>query len=102
MVAAAAIAGRDRTLVAIASAGMIGALLIVSTVIVLSAYAPPALIPDLAPHALSAADDLAQSRNEIQDPYVVLLLFGGVLALLTVVTALRPSGWHRIEPQRAR
>lgn len=83
----AALAGTGQRLIAVGGAGMVGALLLVSTVITLSAYAPARLIPDLASHALSPAEDLAQSRSEIQDPYVGLLVVGGVLALLPVLAA---------------
>jgi hypothetical protein len=98
MIVAAAIAGREHRIIAIGSAGMVGALGLISTVVVLSTYAPATLIPDLAPHALSPADDLAQSRAEIQDPYVVLLVVGGVLAVLPVLAALWRAGFSQTRP----
>lgn len=68
-------------------AGTVAALLIVMVVIGLSSYGPPSLIPDLAPAALTPADDLAQSRSEVVDPYIALLLLGSFLAgALTVAS----------------
>ena len=68
-------------------AGTTAALLIVTVVIGLSSYGPPSLIPDLASAALTPADDLAQSRNELVDPYIALLFLGGLLAgALTVAS----------------
>jgi hypothetical protein len=46
----------------------------------LSSYGPARLIPDLVPAALTPADDLANSRIEIQDPYVALLFLSCLLA----------------------
>jgi hypothetical protein len=102
MLVAAVVAdgGPRRRLQAAAYAGMVAAILLVSMVMMLSAYAPAGLIPDLAPHALSAADDLAQSRIEIQDPYVALLLLGAALAGLPIIAALHTTGWRRFEPRR--
>jgi hypothetical protein len=37
---------------------------------------------------LTPADDLAQSRIEIQDPYLWILLLGGVIATLQTAAAL--------------
>jgi hypothetical protein len=79
---------------AAAYAGMTAALLIVSVVLVMSAYAPAGWIPDLAPHALSAADDLAQSRSEIQDPYVVLLVLGAGRGMAASLPALGTARWR--------
>ncbi|WP_027344445.1 hypothetical protein [Hamadaea tsunoensis] len=92
MAGAAAIAGPELRLVAIGGAGMLACLLLWSLVVALSAYAPATLIPDLAAPALSAADDLAQSRSEIQDPYVGLIVLGGALALLPIAAALWTAG----------
>jgi hypothetical protein len=92
MVVAALAAGRrggaERHLLAALCAGTVASILIISLVVVLSDFAPPSLIPDLAPAALTAADDLAQSRIEIQDPYMWILLLGGVIAILQSVAAL--------------
>jgi hypothetical protein len=64
-------------------------------VIVLSAFGPAGLIPDLAPAALTPAADLAQSRSEIQDPYVALMVLGCLIAVLqsaaTVTDRAMPS-----------
>jgi hypothetical protein len=92
MLGAALAAGRPggggRHLLAALCAGTLAVMLIVSVVVVLSTFAPPHFIPDLAPAALSPADDLAQSRNEIQDPYVVVLVLGSLVAALQSATAL--------------
>jgi hypothetical protein len=69
-------------------AGTVAALLILHVVIVLSAFGPARLIPDLVPAALSPADDVANSRIEIQDPYMWLLLFGWLIALGQCVASL--------------
>jgi hypothetical protein len=74
-------------------AGTVGALLIVLLVGVLSHVGPASLIPDLARAALTPADDLAQSRIEVNDPYVGLLFLGalaGVVLMLVSVTTRRP------------
>jgi hypothetical protein len=69
-------------------AGTVAAMLIVTLVVVLSSFGPPSLIPDLAPAALTPAADLAQSRIELVDPYLWVLLLGAVLATLQSATAL--------------
>jgi hypothetical protein len=92
MVVAASAAGRrggaERHLLAALCAGTVASILILSLVVVLSVFAPPSLIPDLAPAALAPADDLAQSRIEIQDPYMWILLLGGLIATLQSAAAL--------------
>jgi hypothetical protein len=84
VVAASASAGHggrsEHRLLAALCAATFAALLIVMLVVGLSSYGPPSLIPDLAPAALTPADDLAQSRDEVVDPYVALLLLGCLLA----------------------
>lgn len=76
-------------------AGTVASLLIVLSVVLLSTFGPASIIPDLAPAALTPADDLAQSRNEIQDPYVVILFLSCPLAvslsIASVVTRRRSS-----------
>ena len=61
-------------------AGTVAALLVVEALAVLSTYGPASMIPDLASVALTPAADLAQSRNEIEDPYVGILFLGCLLA----------------------
>jgi hypothetical protein len=93
MLAAAAAArtgGAQRSLLAALCAGTVAAILIGTALMLLSTYAPPSLIPDLAPAALSRADDLAQSRQELQDPYLWLLLLGAVTAVAQSIAA-RPT-----------
>lgn len=91
-------ASTGRSLLAALAAGVISALLIVQAVVVLSALGPASFIPDLAAPALTAADDLAQSRNEIQDPYVGVAFIGFVLAALLSVTASRAKGAKEPDP----
>lgn len=79
--------GPVKSLLAALLAGTVAQLLIFLLVVLLSA-GPAVLIPDLAPAALSPADDLADSRLEIVDPYVALLIFGGLTAMALSVVSL--------------
>ena len=82
-----------RSPVAALCAGTVAVLLIVLLVAVLSEAAPASFIPDLARAALSRADDLAQSRIEVNDPYVGLLFLGsfaGVALMIASVATRRP------------
>lgn len=92
MVLATATAGRRdgdvRRLLAGLLAGTVAAMLILTLVVVLSSYGPSSLIPDLAAAALTPADDLAQSRIEVVDPYLWILLLGAVMATVQSATAL--------------
>jgi hypothetical protein len=77
-----------------ACAGMVAALLILHVVLVLSVTGPAWLIPDLVPAALSPADDVANSRVEIQDPYMWMLLIAWLIALgqsIASLTIRRPD-----------
>jgi hypothetical protein len=78
-------------------AGASAALLAVDSLSALASKGPAALIPDLAPAALTRAEDLAQSRNEIQDPYVAVLLLGGLFAIVLCCIAVLAR-----RPERAR
>lgn len=93
MLLAAVVVGRHsgRRFHAAACAGMLGAILIASLVMVLSAYAPAQFIPNLAEHALTPAASLEQSRAEIEEPYLTLLVLGTLPALLATLGAL---GWR--------
>lgn len=93
--------GAAAGLLAGACAGTVAALLILNVLTVLSTVGPARLIPNLAPRALGPADQLANSRIEIQDPYLWLLLFGWLIAIGQCVMSLttrRPapavSGLH--------
>jgi hypothetical protein len=93
MAVAAATAGGGRNgaigrLLAAACAGTMATLLIVDVVAVLTSFGGSRLIPDLAPVALSRADDLAQSRIELVEPYLLLLLFGALIAFALGVASL--------------
>jgi hypothetical protein len=95
MVGAALAAARRKhagqAVLAALCAGTSAALLIVLIVGALSTFGAPRLIPDLAPAALTASDDLAQSRVELQDPYVALLFLGWLIALVQTVASLAMS-----------
>jgi hypothetical protein len=60
-------------------------------VLLLSSYGPAWLIPDLVPAALSPADDLANSRVEIQDPYVAMLFLAALVLTIASITGRRPA-----------
>jgi hypothetical protein len=81
-------AGAQTGLLAAVCAGTVAALLILNVVGVLSAFGPSRLIPDLAPAALSRAEDVAQSRIELGDSYLWLVLFGWLIAVLQCVASL--------------
>ena len=80
--------GAEARALAATTAGSVAALLIFNVLTVLSAAGPARLIPDLAPAALTAADQLANSRIELQDPYLWLLLFGWFTAVAQCAVAL--------------
>jgi hypothetical protein len=69
-------------------AGATTALLIVLAVGLISTFGPSWLIPDLAPAALTKADDLAQSRVEIEDPYVAILFLGWLIAVVQAMASV--------------
>jgi hypothetical protein len=69
-------------------AGTVSTLLIVAVVAVLARYGPPTVIPDLVPAALTPARRIAESRIEVEDPYVAVLVLGGLLAALLSVVAV--------------
>lgn len=77
----------QRGLAALTTGTVMTLLLLIETVL-LANYAPARLIPDLAPAALTPADDLAQSRAEVQDPYVAMLLIGALIALALTITSI--------------
>jgi hypothetical protein len=79
--------GRERLLAALC-AGTAGIMLLLTVLVLLSTFGPATLIPDLASAALTPADDLEQSRREIQDPYVAVLLLGALVAALQSAVAL--------------
>jgi hypothetical protein len=82
-------AGRARdTLLAALAVSMLGPLLVFTGVVLVSGYAPARLIPDLVPAALTPADDLANSRIEIQDPYVAMLFLACLAAVVLAVASL--------------
>jgi hypothetical protein len=80
------------------SAGAATALLIVLVVGVVANFGPPWLIPELAPRALSKADALAQSRIEIEDPYMAILFLGWLIAVVQAVA----SGTRQLTASRTR
>jgi uncharacterized membrane protein YccF (DUF307 family) len=72
-------------------AGTTAALLIFNAVVLLGAFGPAELIPSLAPHALTPADRLANSRTELVDPYLWLLLLGWFVAIGQWAAARAPA-----------
>ena len=91
-VVALAGAGRDGGARSAALAALcvstLGPLLVFVEVVLLSSYGPAWLIPDLVPAALSPADDLANSRIEIQDPYVAMLFLACLSAIVLTVASI--------------
>jgi hypothetical protein len=70
-------------------AGTVAVLPIVLMVAGLSRYGPAGLIPNIVPDALTPADRLANSRIEIEDPYVALLVLGALTAATLAVASRR-------------
>lgn len=89
-------AGRD-TLLAALCAAMLTPLLVFTGVTLMSSYGPARLIPDLVPAALTPADDLANSRIELQDPYMATLFLACLAAvtLTAAAAARRPATLSR-------
>jgi len=87
---AAAWANRGRSAgLAALCAGTVAVPPIVLMVAGLSRYGPASLIPNVVPEALTPADRLANSRIEIEDPYVGLLFLGAVTGAALAVVARR-------------
>jgi hypothetical protein len=97
MTAAAAIIGvlangrRSDTNSACLLAGLLAVtatmLFIFATVVAMAQWGPDRLIPAITPHALPA-DRIAESRIEIVDPYVLLLVLSAIAATTTSVTTV--------------
>jgi hypothetical protein len=87
----------QRGLLAALLASAIASALIAILVVVLATYAPPSLIPAITPHALPA-DRVSESRIEIVDPYIALVVLGCVLAatLAAVSVATRRPAVGRL------
>lgn len=83
-VAAHRVGGGRSGLLAAGFAGTVAALLIFGAVVILAAVGPAWLIPELTPHALPA-DRVSESRIELVDPYVWMLLFAGLTSLTSVL-----------------
>jgi hypothetical protein len=93
--------GRNRgkqALLGALGAATFAALSVFTFVSVLSTVGPARLIPDLAPAALTPADDLAQRRAEIVDPYLWVLLLGWIVAIVQCGTALASRQRIATEP----
>ena len=80
--------GPEHALRAALCAGIVTQLLVFSAVGLLSSFGPERLIPDLVPPAHNAEGDLANSRIEINDPYVGLLFFACLLAIALTAAAI--------------
>ncbi len=91
-----------RAALAALCAGATTALLIVIAVGVISSFGPPWLIPDLAPAALTRADALAQSRIEIEDPYVAIVFLGWLIAAVQAAASVALRQPVPAEPDHAR
>jgi hypothetical protein len=90
-----------RSLLAALAAGTAATLSIFFLVTLLASVGPASLIPDLAPAALTPADDLEQSRIEIIDPFVSVLLLGCLLAIALTITSIatrRRTPTHHDQP----
>lgn len=80
--------GPENALLAAVCAGTVTQLLIFAAVGLLSSFGPARLIPDLVPAAVSAADDLENSRIEVNDPYVALLFLACLFAIALTATSI--------------
>jgi hypothetical protein len=78
-----------RALLAALLTGAITLALIFCAVVLLASYGPDAVIPPLTPYALPA-DRVAESRIEIEDPYVLVLVLGGLAATALAAVAAAP------------
>jgi hypothetical protein len=90
-----------RSLLAALCAGMVTTMLIFGLVDLLASYGPSGLIPDLAPAALTPADDLEQSRREVVDPYIGVLFLGCLLAAALAIASIAtrpPTPAHLDQP----
>ncbi len=79
--------GRTGGLEAALLTGTIGALVLLNLVAALSALGPATLIPPLMPASIPHADQVANSRIEIGDHYLWLLLLGWFVALVQGLAA---------------
>jgi hypothetical protein len=61
---------------------------VLADAVVLAGHGPAWLIPDLMPAALTPADRLANSRIELVDPYIAMLLVAAVLAVALTIGSL--------------
>ncbi|HEY0530324.1 MAG TPA: hypothetical protein VGD29_01850 [Actinoplanes sp.] len=68
-----------RALLAALLSGAITLALVFCAVVLLAQYGPDAVIPAITPQALPA-DRIAESRIEIVDPYILVLVLGGLVA----------------------
>jgi hypothetical protein len=88
--------GTAPSVLAALAAGTLALLLIFVAVGLLSSFGPATVIPRLVPAALSPADDLANSRDEIQDPYVALLALAALTASMLSIASLTAARPRRI------
>lgn len=79
------------------SAGTTAVLLILNMVTLLSTLGPARLIPHLAPPALGPAEQVANSRTEVHDGYLWLLLLGCLIALVQSTVSLAARS-HALTP----
>lgn len=81
-----------------ACAVLVASLIVVVTVQALQRFGPARFVPDLTPAALPA-DRVSESRIEMIDPYLGVLLLGCLLGAALAVTAFRSAA--RSEPSGA-
>ena len=76
--------------------------LIFAGVVVLAHWGPDSLIPNITPHALPGSR-IAESRIEIVDPYVGVLVLSGLMAtVLSLVAVVTRQGAVAVRDQRTR
>jgi hypothetical protein len=76
--------------------------LIFAGVVALAQWGPDSLIPSITPHALPA-DRIAESRIELVDPYVLILVLSALTATalsLAAVLTRQPATGNRSSGQR--
>jgi hypothetical protein len=81
-------------------AAVVAALLIAPVVGTMAQFGPESWVPRMESHALTPAARLAERRDVAGEPYLLVLLFGAVLAVLLGVLALRTRDRVRATPRR--
>jgi hypothetical protein len=89
---------RQRGTLAALLAAAVASALIVILVVALARYGPASLIPNITPHAVPT-DRISESRIELVDPYIAMVVLGCVLAaaLAVVSVATRRPAMERLD-----